>query len=101
MKRLYNHNGQHIDNFDSVDQAILGAIMFWHEEERPSSFTVIDEEEMIAATLAPVGSDRCVVVFAHGDIHEYTQIHYHKLESGRLVSRFYFNGSATMSQVPG
>jgi hypothetical protein len=82
MKTLYNADGSIVDNFDTVDAAILLAIGYWHEHKEPQAYVIKDEDNMIAATVAPVGSDTAIVVWAHGQIDRWQEITYHT-EHGR------------------
>lgn len=99
MKTLYLANqAEPLEHYETVEKAILFAIETWHEESPTTyAFVVRDEDNEIAATIAPVGSDRAVVVYRHGQVDEYSGITYDK---PKAVTRFFYNGSATPTELP-
>lgn len=92
MKTAYSY-GEVVDNYDTLEEAILSLVELWHENAVPEAFVIRDEEQLVAATICPVGSDKAVVVYAHGQVDTYEGITYHKRDGKITHTSCRYNGS--------
>lgn len=94
-KTLFSVSGIEIDQYDTLEEAILDAVGMWHENApETDAYVIRDEDGLIAATIAPVGSDQAVVVYSHGQIDRYSGITY---EPAAKRTRFFYNDCSTPS----
>jgi hypothetical protein len=101
MKSLYLHSGELLDNYDTVAEAIRVTIQHWHESDAPCAFTIRDEDDLIEATICPIGSDKATVVWANGQIDHYTGIKYVRSGTEMLITstQFYLNNETHLTSI--
>lgn len=101
MKILYTSRGDCIEHYDTVAAAVLDIVQHWHESDKPDAYVIRDEEDLIAATICPVGSDMAVVVYANGQIDTYRQIQYMRdaIESRIVATQWYQNDSSVPTRI--
>lgn len=92
MKTAYSY-GEVVDNYDTLEEAILSLVELWHENDAPEAFVIRDEDQLVAATVAPVGSDSAVVVYTHGQVDRYDGINYHRKDGKITHTSCRYNGS--------
>lgn len=74
---LFTQDGTHCENFATVEGVVENLVAAWHENcGMPEAFTIRDKMGMTVATVAPIGSDACIIIRNNGDKMEWTQIHY-------------------------
>lgn len=82
---LFTQNGEHCENFSTVEGAIENAVASWQEHcGEPQALTIRDPNNVLVATICPIGSDALKVVRSNGDTMDWTEIHY-ILEDGRYL----------------
>lgn len=88
---LFTQDGELCENFGSVEGAIENVVAAWHEvSEWQEAFTIRDKVGKTVATVAPVGSDKCIIIRDNGDTMTWTEIHY-VLEDERYQYTFAIN----------
>lgn len=77
MFEAYTQNGECIDSYPSVDDAIQTMIGWWHEDDKPQAITIREADTgLTVAVMCPIGSDGCKVVRSNGDTMDWEHIHY-------------------------
>ena len=91
MFEVYTQNGELVEAFISIDDAIQTIIGWWHEDAIPMALT-IRANGMTEAVMCPIGSDGCKVVRNNGDTMDWEHIHYVTVDGVYQYTSAYNNG---------